>query len=495
MTSSTAKSCLVVCLIALVIVQLGQWRVASSAQEQVRLAEERYASTKASCDKEGADLNTARERHHGYLAAVSNIEAEKLIFEATARLEQARKAKLPGEMRKFAAQVIDLCDRAASSLGAIQQEIAELDTALQSHTAEIKNLERSAATARATIDTLEKEGFFVRHFVESERLLSEAQKALASTRQSKNDGDYLSCYRVAREGTQLAQQGGAAAENVKESYINNDSGARELLADLDTATGNYVKAMAAADHLEQYRSYGCRAKVMAANAQLASCRALIDQCRERNGLGVQDFTGAARKLAQAQDVYQSALSEFNRAERLWADMRQAVGQLDSEKSAAESGISKAKKEINDWSENTQSRAESLLSEARSSLNEGNRLHDTDPIRAVGAFREAATSAQEAHDAVDTSTHHDDDSDWGSTGSPTSSGSPSSSGSGDSESSPGYSGGGGSSYDSGSSGSPSYDGGSSGSSGGGYGGPSGGGSGGPSGGGSGGPTGGGYGGGL
>jgi hypothetical protein len=276
--------------------------------------------------------------------------------------------------------------------------------------------------------------------------------------------DYLQVYQTCLNGEQVAASAKQLAESVPGSRKSNEANIGRLNTGVTNLKMRYNDALVAGVSLEPYAPYRILDQVELANKQLDSALTQIRSAQDQNSMRVQQFLGAAELLGTVDRQLSATDLLFNNAVQKWETVSAAKAQIPGAKASASTAIASAISHKNSYSENSQSTAESYISQAQSAMRSGNSYATVDPPKGLSYYHQAKNYADQAYSAVDTSDNDyhssSSSSDWsGSSGGGSTSTWGGSTGSGSSSSNWGGSSGGGN-----------------------YGGPSGGGYGGPSGGG-------------
>lgn len=463
----------VVALVMALSIHMARYVRMVSARRDVSIAVSRLDMASDNLQKLQVALDQAKQKHlKVYLEDFSYKDAESYIKTAKRNLKIAQESPYSSTKTRhanIAARFAKLCGRTIKSRG---EYLTLLDEALKKYKIAPEKLRGLSGEVKAYIYELETGGYFPRNFEESKRLIAISDTKdksaywLLAQKFEGDSPDYLKIWLICREGTGLADEAWNKAREIPILRARNIARLVKLPVDIATARGDYRRARSAANELERFPRYSMGIEVEEAVRDLDLIVPMIDIAKQQNSMEVQDFTLASKTLGKAEMKLKADVEVFNEAVDTWQNVRVALENLNSSRSAAVTAQNEAQDEIDSYSRNSQSEAESLLSQSKSKLDDGDLSRHSDPIAANQAFEEAKSLADQAKDAVDTSSHDTYSSNDG--GSNNSGGS-------------NYGGGG-------SSGGGNYGGG--GSSGGSS--PSGGGSGGPSGGGSGGPSGGGAG---
>lgn len=443
-----------------------------AAQRQVEQTASKIALQASNFDQLKRHYEKAKGKHLAiYVQKISLQPIGVALAEAQRLRIEATQASHPNDKRSLAAQAAGKLTNLGGLLSERQSYLNLLDRALALHQSEPQNLTQGTNQARNYMSGLEKAGYFPANFLEPRQLLAAADQRLKRSHQllreklEKNSPDYLGVYLVCLEGERFAKDSKKLTEAIPALRLSNESRLANLPDNAPEVKRGYEQAWMAANQLESYPNYRILDMVKDANNSFTEIQNSWEIAKDQNSMAKQEFELAAQNLAKAEEILAKANETFSKAINSWEEVQSAIRQNPGARRSAQKAISRAKNEIDDWSENDQSEAEDLLRKARDQLASGDLRRQSDPPSGLRYYHSAKSSADEAYEAVDTHRH---------TSSSPSIGFGGSSDSGSSGSYGGYGGGGG--Y----SGGGSSGGGSGG--GGGYGGPSGGGYGGPSGGG-------------
>jgi hypothetical protein len=358
-----------------------------------------------------AQLEAARQNHlRMYLKDISLDGATKEMGAIQALCTKAGQADEPSTKAALAAEARDRANRLKDSFGDFTSYLQELDNAKAQYVSATTLLHQRGVGARAQISRLIQAGYFQNHFTEAYKALDAGDQLYALAAASLNkkvegdSPDYLGIYRTDNQGLGSVASALEMANAVPAQRTQTASQIDETTTTLPSVQEKYGRAYAAATQLEQYPRYRRLATIQHKNDALSRVPSLVAEARRCNGMDIQDFTGGARAIGEAQQIIEEASAYFDSTVNVLESIRSALRSLSSARSSAEHAIRRAKNEIDSYSQNDQSDAESTLSSARSSLRQGSSEVDSDPIASLSSYENAKRQADQAYDEVDTADH-------------------------------------------------------------------------------------------
>jgi len=383
--------------------------IAADARSQVSHARSSLqASTATLREAEGA-LEQARRVHLPmYLKDLGFAPQEQALRQAEELLAEARKADHPDRKVALVRQASLEIGNLSAPLQDSSAYLQRLDTALRGYQSGTSDLRSKLDATRTYIAGLEAEGYFPSHFAGARTQLESADerygKAVALTKQVVHDGrpDYVKVYELAMAGMEPVRQARVQAESVPALRATNESRAAGMVGTLVQVRNSYGEARAAALYLEGYAGYRCIPRVESAAANLANLEGAIAAARAENAMSRQQFAAAAQALSRVQATISAADGEFRSAIRNRERVAGAIGAIPGAEGAARAMISSTRSRMSSYSYNSQSRADSLLSEAERALSRGRSLRHGDPPASLEAFQASRRHADSAYSAVDTS---------------------------------------------------------------------------------------------
>lgn len=405
----------VVAIVILFAIALLCWGIRSSMMASAqKVADESVAQVESqqdACVRLEARLAQAKLAHFPkYLEGVSAADSWSALDEAEKLTKLARQAGHPNTVRRYANQAKAKVAQAGGALSDISVRLDFLDTALVKYKAEPNQVATMIADYQKGRGQLRQQGYFDQNFTDPERVIAAAQKrldltaTLAKKTVAQGRPDYVAIYQACLDGERFAADAKQLAQAVPALRQTNEARIAKLPRVYGQARAAYEPAWVAAKNLETYPAYRCLAKVETTHNGMIGLDERLKQASESNSMAVQDFKTAARTLSEAETTLARAIMFFNQTSDAWQDVERAVKQCGSARSAAQDAIDRAEKYANDWSENDQTEAQDLISQALGEVRAGDLVRTSDPPKALAHFRNAENLAVEAYNAVDTHRH-------------------------------------------------------------------------------------------
>lgn len=449
---------LVVLVVVLVLCQGIRMSMQHTAMRNLNEAKTAVEKAESSFRAANTELVNARRMHFAvYLEKFTSDQPEAELLAAKELIEKAAMAKKPAIRTKFAQEAVTRSRQVRSGYEGWHDEFALLDQALAGYQSEPSKLQAYIDQLAADIRALEKQGYFSQQFVGANNAKALAVKnhdtaiSLSATKFQKNLPDYRSVFIACLEGERLAGEGRKLMSAVPDLDRDNQRRISEFGSRVSLVLGRYNRALFAAGQLERYPHYQILGSVRQSYGQMDSANNWLAWAKSNNAMSTQKFSEAKENLDRANELVDNALLVFSQAETNWTRIQNANAGIPDQRTAARSSINRASSYASQWSQNSQSRAKSLISQAESQFQTGQDNENSDPIISIDAYQGANSLGNQAYSAVDDVDHtpSPSSSDYSSGGS-SSSGSSSSYGGGSSSGGSSSSG----SYDSGPSG--SYD---------------------------------------
>lgn len=383
--------------------------VANNANNHLASVKTRVAIYQAKIESTESRLDAARKKHLKiYLASYSLDEPKKKLSAANEQLKQTDKTSHP--LKRIA-----LADKAMQSvqglsLANINQELDFLDKALKNWKTEPSVLQGKLSESTAFIGSLEKQGYFPTHFLDSRKLIAAGKgRYILAIKLSKlkfegNSPDYRRIYANCITGERYCSDAYQLAKAIPDTRGKNDARIREMPDKIADTRSLFESAWYAARRLQPYPNYQCRTEVRSAFDNLVQAEVLLSQAKKANSFEEQDFVVAAKKLSSGEEIVDTSKQQLQSAIDTWNNLQSAIGAIPAARTAASQRINEAQDHINSYSRNSQTDAEEYLTEARSYNSRGSGLENSDPIQSLTAFQNAKSKADAAYDAVDTADH-------------------------------------------------------------------------------------------
>lgn len=292
--------------------------------------------------------------------------------------------------------------RAARGLNNIVTYLNELDEAQGKMATAPQNAAQHIKRSQSHIDQLVTQGYFERCFVAGQQQLTEAeQRRRQAVQQSAH---YLEAFRLCQQADWLADQAVQTADGVLARRQQNEQTLANLGERRQVCLSQLPTARQAAHSLESYPNYRCLADLdrLTVAVQARQFDETLQAARYNNSLQQQYFDQAHDQLATA-EVTLAQLEELAaQAVQNATAVNQARQSLPSARSRANDEIDRAERHIRSNSQNSQFSAKSSLSDAQSSLGQGDQNTSFDPPVALRHYQVAERQAADAYSTVDTS---------------------------------------------------------------------------------------------
>lgn len=454
----------------------------ASANTHFEETEQAWAEqAKMPADSFAARLDRARVEHHAmYLQAISFVSIKSAVRVAREKLSEAAKVENPDDKRRLTDEAAQQIAEARGRIEKATEHLAMLDHAKANYWEAVSKASNTIADCRREISRQIERGLLETHFsaahVVNNRADALRNEAEALMQQPIDDNlpnrnfDYVRVWQTANEGVRTAEEALRMAQAVPRLWEENTQRLDGLKARAERTQALYVRALAAATHLNRYPALAVLTDVTRAKENLATLAGMIDDAHRRNDMSAQQFVEARDVISRVEQISASTDHAFVTAIDRWRDVQAAVASVDNKDSEATREIKRARDHIEEYDYNDQGDAESLVRDAKVAEREAKNLRNVDPLACARAFDNAITIARRAYDKVDTSARRSKStsSDWSGGGGVISFGGGSDDGDGSS-----FGGGGGGFFGGGGGGGSSFGGDFGGPSGGDFGGPSGG----------------------
>lgn len=399
---------------------------------QVAISQELHAGISVINEAENLEDRAAREHLSKYVSEgrLNPAQMGAQLATLTKNVDDAVKEKNPDKMLKKVRDEQKKFGELSAALQARKKYIATLDERKAQYGQRVEALGSAIAQTNALIAQFVQAGYFPQHFVAAQNELARAQseydRAMALKVATIENGmcDYVAVYDVAVAAVSIPDAAATLAKQPAEQRAANSKKLAQVSERISDVISRGDKARKAANQLSSYSKYALSdGELNTADADAHRSNLALFTVQDLNGMRQQRFADAAKTLANAELMLDSANRTYGRAIDTWHDLQTARNNMGAARVSATSAISSAESEISRYSENDQSTAESSVADARRKLRDGDSEKDDDPIAALRSFQEAARLASNAESEVDTADHtvhvstsHTDDDDSGSTSS-------------------------------------------------------------------------------
>ena len=382
------------------------------ARAEAERARQQAVQTRLVLASVQADIVRANGRHLRQYTSRLSLSGASLSLERAERvLAEAQEARHPREIRGAARNASALLADAASKAARVRSQVHRLDEALAGYAAATSAAQGAVERAAAVIASVQRQGYRTSSLADAEVLRGQAEaaakraKALAGQTVDAGLPDYLAVFTTAQDAARLAEASCQAALSVPALRRENERRIAALPSQLASAKTALPAARAACGLLFRYPAYqGIADRVGIAAGSLGRVETLAASARQLNSMSVQRFAEAARVLADAERTLANAQAAFTRAVGTQRAVVAALAAMSAASSGADAEISRARARINSYRHNNQHRADDLVGQAEGARRRGGLLMATDPLEAVQEFRAARSLAEQAYNAVDTSSH-------------------------------------------------------------------------------------------
>ncbi len=349
-----------------------------------------------------------------YLKKLSLVEAQAAAWNTDKELLAAKNADTPDKVREHAQRAFAKLNLIRAQSDSVNGYILFLDEALTRFRSEPERLSRlGAAVINEIHDLTQNQGFFTSHFEKARESIDRANVAnvtaygIRETLIWNNLPDYKSVYEFCMRAQKDFDAARAAAKAVVALRDENTKGVEALANGLAQTRGLYRSATQAGENLERYPRYRMLDDVVKAYPRLMSAEQEIEGAESLNSMVTQRFAEAKQQLGQARKTIQEVRACFELAIGTWRRLVAAINQLDSARRDAQAQIASAQSHISSYDHNTQTDAESYVSQAQSKLSAARRIKESDPIESLALFQKAESLAVSAYNAVVTWSKDDD----------------------------------------------------------------------------------------
>ncbi|MFA7244532.1 MAG: hypothetical protein WC080_04590, partial [Patescibacteria group bacterium] len=412
----------IVLLVALLVCQGIRIGLEHAAQRFLKEATATVDQAETDLQAATTELKAAREKHLAvYLEKFSPTQAISELQAARDSIAKAKSTRRPSMKTRFAREAVVHSQKVKAGYAGWHEEIAFLDQALANYQGEPGKLAAMVKQLEADVKAFERMGYFTVHFAPARKTNASAHdnhdKAISLVGRKLQQGlpDYRAIYVSCLEGERLCTEARKLASAVPEMKGTNDRRIADFPSCISIVEGRYNRAQFVAGQLERYPKYRMSVQVQSAYEQMSTANDEWNTAKALNEMKVQRFVEAKNSLDRANQIADNALEVFGRAEDRWTQMQNAIAGIPGQRSAARSAINRARSYASQWSENSQSEAESLISEAEDQFNLGQANEGSDPISSVSYFAQAKDLGDKAHNAVDDVDHTPppSSSNWGS----------------------------------------------------------------------------------
>jgi hypothetical protein len=342
------------------------------------------------------------------------------VNDLVAALEQATQ-KIKAADGPDPRQVGVATGQARTILVAVQRDVknltaglSELDAALEAYPNVGKQINSYSRRTNDRIAGHMANGYFDRHFGDARLVvgqLNETEAKVAGLMKAidprDNRPDYVRIYAIGRETETIATQSLELADRAPKLHQT----VNELTANAGTSLGtlrqSFAAAFNAAERVERYGAYrrkGFSGGLTTHQRSLDTHSQNLAEISRLCGWELQEFARADALLRTVRNDLTKIQNYIKSVHAFDQRVRNAVAGMQSERSDANSAISRAQEHIDDWEdENDQDTAESTLASARRHRDSARQYEATDPLMAVAEYQTAVSLANQAYDEVDTYT--------------------------------------------------------------------------------------------
>ena len=403
---------------------------------QERVALEVHAGVQLLNQAQAVEDKASREHLSKYLTE-GRLDLPRLRHNLTAMTTDVEDAKSEGNPDRMSTRVRNVeqqFNALNTEIDARRKYIGQLEEKKTSYAQKVAELHSAIGGANSLIAEYVSAGYFPAHFILAQAEVARAQaqydRAVAVKGLIIENGlpDYVVVHDVATAALPILETATKLARQPAEQVAANAAKLQTLFGEVSEVSSRAARARESAKKLSNYSKYALGpGQLEGADGDVRQANASLSLAQSQNGMRQQRFREAAVTLASVERLLNNANTTYDRAIDTWRDVQNALNNMDPTRDRAKSAISQAEEQIADYSENSQTEAENLVSRARSRISNGNSDRDDDPIAALSAFEDALRIAKQAYDEVDTEDHtvsvptstdsdDDDDSGGGYTGS-------------------------------------------------------------------------------
>ncbi len=402
----------IIFVVLALITQITRYSMMASAQRDVDEITIQLRQAEKNLDQLQSQLKAAKKKHLAiYLKDFSYKGVDDSLKKAAELVDKANKADDPNSRREMARRAERLIFFVRPALADRSAYLKLLDAALENYKEAPNKVAKSCAQVNDYIGKLEHEGYFSQHFSEPLRLITVSmnlRKQAWEVSMLLLDGqhpDYLKVFVLCQDGERRVAEARQLTQAVPATRMNNAKRLEDLSGNIAKVRQLYNSARAAAINLERYPKYRSLQTVDQAKLGFPPIEALGQSAEQQNSMVKQEFTLAAQTLSSAESKLSGIEQTFSTSIEHWEKIQTAIAYIPYARNQAESAINKANDYIESYSYNSQGDAEDLLDQARQHRNEGDGLRYSDPPESYDAYEKAERLANQAYDAVNTSSRH------------------------------------------------------------------------------------------
>lgn len=401
----------IVLLIALLVFQGIRIGIQHAAQRNLKAAIATVAKAEADLEAATIELEIVRMKHLAvYLEKFTSVQADTELSAARDSIKKATSARRAGVKTKFAKEAIAHSQKVKAGYAGWHEEIVFLDQALANYQSEPSKLAAMTKQLENDIKVFEGQGYFTSHFALARKTNVSAHDnfdkatSLAGRKFQQNFPDYRTIYIACLEGERLNNEARKLAIAVPDLRGDNDRRIADFPSRLSLVSSRYNRAQFVANQMERYPKYRMSVEVLTAYDRTSTANDEWNTAKVYNTMKVQKFVEAKNNLDQANQIVDSTLGVFNRAEERWTQIQNAINGIPGQRSAARSSIDRARSYASQWSENSQASAQGLISQAEVQFNMGQADENSDPIESISSYQRSKSLGDQAYDAVDDVDH-------------------------------------------------------------------------------------------